>query len=350
MTSQVESLLSDILDQPEATLMEFDSFLIGEGAKQFMDKCNNKCDSKIFQISGINTVEDLVDYSEPTTSTITMQNDLATFAGQEINYEGSFETLFFETKKSVLEQFGYIQNKSKQLVGKPFREKDLVLTKDDKYLLSYLFDKGLFNYFVINSLGQLLALREMGFTEVKFISVDNCAICQAMNGTIHKVDTLVDTYNSGEFFIHPNLLCKFYPVIRKRSAYDGLANINIKSIKAESKTLINVPAEFEQDVSDLASFLNDIDKVEFADISKVSGKGTLAVKTGKTLFIHCDYVGVYSPMDYLNAWVDQEANAEKLLSTINDRITSEDVYYLNGKKVVEVNGLYYDIVSKQIVR
>lgn len=350
MTNYSANILADILDQPEAPLLEFDAFLIGEVSKHMMDKCSRKNESTIFQISGINTVEDMVNYQEPTTSTIIMQNDLADFAGQEIIYEGSFETLFFETKKSVLEQFGYIENKSKQLTGKPFREKDLVVTKDDKYLLSYLFDKGLFNYALINSLGQLLAYREMGFTEVKFISVDDCALCRAHNGSIHKLEELLDIYTTGQVFIHPKLLCKFYPVIRKRSSYAGLANIGINSVKVENKTIINMPIEFEKDISDIVVFLTGIDQVEFIDVAKVSNKNTLAIKTGKTLFIHCDYLGVYSPLDYLSSWIDQEANAERLLSTINDRIDSEDIYYLNGVKVVEVNGNYYNVVSKQVVR
>ena len=89
----------------------------------------------------------------------------------------------FKIKKDIFSLFGYLAHKSIQVSGRPVRERDLVLSSDDSYLLSYLEGEGKGIYNIVNALAQLSAYQEMGFSEVKFHRVDECPLCKVFDGS-----------------------------------------------------------------------------------------------------------------------------------------------------------------------
>lgn len=345
--------MSDVVQQmfesfPEDELLEFDSFFIGDGSKALMNK--NKSSSKVNhnnQLTGIFSVDDLSGEDKEAYSDI-LVNDLFEFI-PELNIEQSIEDYFCSVKKSVFDLFGFLEIKSKRLEGRPFREIDLLISSEDKYLLTYLKNSGVNDYGIYNAIAQLKALNEIGFIEVRFVQKDCCPICEAYAGQVYNIDYAISVVCSGKYLIHENCICKFVPVIRDRSLYTDQLNINIESVYVGDILVENLPLEYEEELFDLISQL-DCETVVFksySELSEISDIKCLIFKEENILYVCNEYLGSYSLLDYITFWVSESTNEADNDSLIEEKISSGDVYYLNGKRVVELDGRYFDIETKE---
>jgi len=243
-----------------------------------------------------------------------------------------------------------VEIKSQQFSGRPIRERDLVLSEDDRYLVNYLISQGVIDNYLFDSLAQLSALLEMGFSKVRFNQRDGCALCLAHDGLSYDIKTLISLLGSGKYLVHEFCECYYIPIIEDRKAVK--VKVDEPEVCVADTVIKNLPIEFLDEIYLLLSGMQEVglsySEISFSDFMDVEKWDHEVVKqVGDTLCVHSMYLGDKSPIDYLRAWVIAES---KTLEDYSDVDISElDVYYLNGKKVVEIDGFYIDVETKKVV-
>ena len=328
--------------------VNFDSFLVGDGSAQLMKKSSkDRSQNSSNQLMGIFDVGDLVNSKEDECE-IEAKDDLDEFAIDPIPVDSPVEDYFFSIKKKYFDLFDYLIEKSKQLVGRPIRERDLVLNNDDSYLLKYIESHEYVSDQLLNQLAQLSACKDMGFVRVVFYpkeSLDNCPLCKAHKGTVYYTNDLLNKIGSGEDFIHEGCACTFIPVLQNRKE---LAHIKY----GLTLTAYVGDVYFERLPIEYANFLSvgllnalagcKVCFVDFSDEKKIEelelSPDDVVVESGDSIYVRDSYLGSFSPLDFLEQWVFGEET--RIMDVSED--SSEEVFYLNGVKVVERNGKYMD--------
>jgi hypothetical protein len=331
----------DIFDANQS----FDNFLVGEGSRKWMDKINPKRGRFLDQLIGVFSLSDLKEKSEEETFEV-MVNDLGEFEKEEILVENP-EEYFFNIKKRILDKYEFIKEKSKEFAGRPMRERDLIISNNDSYLLKYIENQGWNHQHIIDMLAQLSAYEDIGLKDVVFHSIDDCPLCLAKEGTYYSISDLMSRIGAGQDLTHRGALCRFAPVFRSRSKDEFTISAYIGDIYFK-----NFPIEFEEFVTDdLLESIGRQFKVHFIDFNKLEDidPGTVVrVVSDNIIEVHNGYIDRFSPLDFLKEWVKSE---KVLVESDKDFKVSEDqeFFYLNGKKVVEKNGNYIDVDTGNIV-
>ena len=347
--------MSDIIQQmydsfpEEEELKDFDSFFIGDGSRSLMSKRSDKINTNS-QLMGISSITDLLNNNKEVSYDDCLVDDTESFI-PELVVDEPVEPYFCRIKKEVFDSFGFLEIKSKRLEGRPFREIDLLISGDDKYLLNYLQSVGIEDYGVYNAIAQLKALSEMGFTEVRFVQKDCCPICESYDGYVYSLDVALSIVCSGKHLIHRNCICKFIPVIRDRDSCNSLFKVDLPEVYVGDSLVENLPLEYECELYSLIPSLN-CSKVVFVsmkDLSELVGSNSLVMKKDDTIYVCVDYLGNYSLLDYLTNWLNLVEADIDVTEEIDNKISSGDIYYLNGQKVVEVEGIYFNIDTRERV-
>ena len=349
MTSEIIQKMFDSFPDEEE-LKDFDSFFIGDGSQSLMTKDSRKNNN--FQLTGIASVSDLMRKRDITEKfEDSLKDDLKEFI-PELSIDSSVEEYFCKVKKEIFDVFNFMELKSKRLGGRPFREIDLIVSRDDRYLLSYLQSTGVSDFGVFNSIAKLKALSDLGFAEARFVQTDCCPLCEAYDGTIYNIENTLSIVSAGNPLIHENCICDFIPVIRKRKEFTGIFKIDIDSVYVGETLVENLPIEYKDELYNLIPMLG-YDKIVFAGYKEHAvsftkdSDGGLIVEDGKTLHVCSDYLRNYSLLDYLKFWLISSEAGVDVSEAVDAKVSTGDVYYLNGHKVVEIDGLYYDIETKE---
>jgi hypothetical protein len=328
------------------------NLLVGDGAAHLRARLGPIFVQKHFQLTGINNISDL--YSDNAEVNDEPVDDLVSFDFPEIGQSADqFEEIYLATKRSIFEKYNYLNKLSQKFAGRLVKEKDLILSDEDKYLIEHFKRSESVDSCMVNSIAQLSAYYELGFTEAKFVQQDCCPMCSAYDGCCYDISQIIDQFRASKVFIHKNCECRFVPIIRDRSKVKDL-EIDIPLLCVGDVFFKNVPLEFKEDISELANMIS-YEKVEFVDFSKVEngvwedGKdhSFVVVDFGKLLIVHNGYLENLSPYDFLFNWV---AQVDSPSIDISAQLESCEIYYLNGRKVVEVDGNYVDIETKEIVK
>ena len=338
-----EDIYKDLPDEDPS--LEFDAFFVGDGSAQIM-KGIEKRKSKSGQLIGINSIDELLKRPEENKLEKSL-DDLSEFAG---NYtplnNAEMHNTFLAKKKEIFDFYGYLSLKSASFKGRPILEKDLIVTKDNKYLLSYMLENNITECSVIEALAILLAYKEMGVLRVIFKSVDDCPLCKSFDGNVFNIDELVSKFTAGDRFIHLNCPCDFIPIFANRYIFSERIQVDIDSVYVGKVLVKNLPKEFENYLSKYLDKL-DCSEVVFKDFTKFEDWSVDVIrKEGDSLLVHNDYIRGRSPLDYLAWWVES-AEFEEVI--IPEDTSNLDIYYLNGHKVIEKNGKFIDINTKKVI-
>ena len=333
---------------------EFDSFLVGDGSAHLIGKSGRNINKSINQLTGIESISDLQEESADLPYQVV--DDLEKFDFPIIKIEGSVEDFFYKKKKEYLDKFGFLEVKSKSLRGRPILERDLVVNNDDGYLLHYMEGHGFCSVQTISALAQLSACKDMGFSEVKFSQVDNCPLCIAYDGSVHKVSNLISKLGSGQDLIHGGCSCEFIPVIRNRDQFKDIQDGLTLSAYIDKVYFKRLPLEFVDLItSDLVRRIPyeevhfiDLGNLKREDLKLVSvGKEDVVIDMGDSLWINQNYVLNYSPFDFLKLWLD---SLEVKTVEVNGKSESDqEVLYLNGRRVVSRGSDYVDVKTGEVV-
>jgi len=348
----VEKQLQDMIDSyPEVEeLKDFDTFLVGDGSAQLMSKIDKPASGGFnFQLSGIYSFTDLVDKRDPELYNDSLTNDLGEYC-LELSIDEQYFDHYVRVKSRILTKYNFLEIKSRKLVGRPFKEIDLVVSDNERYQVKYLVSKGGIDYGIINSLAQLRALMDLGFSECKFRGRDGCPLCSAFDGNIYSVFGLCDIFGSGKYIIHGNCIGDFIPVIRDRSIVRDF-EIDCEEVFIGETKVKNLPLEFAEDLAELLPNCG-LEEVHFVNLNDEFKNVTseVVVDYGGVLYVHNTYYGSYSPFDFLKNWLESLDIQELSNLEVEKKIVERDFYYLDGRKVVEVNGVYFDVETKEQVR
>jgi len=351
--TEIPKEIQDMFDTypEEEELKDFDSFLIGDGSAELMSRMDKPKTNRNSQLTGIYSLEDLGNITKVKES---LYDDSLTDDLEEYNLELeiSEEPLdyYFKIKKEVFSVYNFIELKSKKYVGKPFKEIDLVVTGNERYQLQYIINNVSLDYGIINSLAQVRALSDMGFLEAKFLQNDCCPLCEAFDGNVYNLTQIGDLFGSGKTLIHGNCIGTFIPVIRDRSNVIDLV-VDIESTYIGNTKVNNLPIEYTSELYKIVPMAG-VKVVHFVDIPNEfeDYDGEFVRLVGSELYVHNSYYGLYSPLDFLRGWVECLDVEVGSLEKIESSVKSGDIYYLDGKKVVEIDGLYFDVDTKEQVR
>lgn len=341
----------DVFDPEQAE----DLFLVGDGSAHLMRKVQTARHNSSEQLTGINSVNDLRKVKEAEEFRYVVQDDLSSFA-QEATPLSNPEEYLFTSKRECLDKFGFLEEKSKQFVGRPIRERDLVLNEDDSYLLHYMEGQGYINKQAVWALAQLSACRDMGFSEVKFAQLDGCALCEAYNGTVYKVSDLISRLGSGQYLSHEGCFCDFIPVITDRRPFKDIQNGLTLSAYIGEVYFERLPLEFVDFMTDNLIRKIPYKRVVFQNFNGLKGEDIeryeitnedVIIDLGETLWIRDNYILSYSPFDFLNSWLS--CMNEKPIKLEDESLSEGDIFYLNGKKVIERSGSYIDIETGEVI-
>ena len=333
---------------------EVDTFLVGDGSAHLMKGVQTRNYNSSQQLTGVNSLGDL--YRKPDESQVEVQDDLHEFAQEEVPIKVEPDVYLFSKKKAYLDQFGFLAEKSKQFAGRPIRERDLVLNEEDGYLLHYMESHDNISRQRLSALAQLSACKDMGFQDVKFYQVDDCPMCRAYHGTVHKVADLISRFGSGQDFIHEGCFCEFIPIIADREQFKDIQNGLTLSAYIEEVYFECLPLEFVDFMTPEVVKAIPYKRVVFRNFDHLEEKDVkrykvterdVVIDLGESLWVRNTYILHASPLDFLMAWLnDLNTKTEDLAPTPSD---SEDVFYLNGRKVVEKSGNYVDVETGEIV-
>ena len=347
----LDKQLQDMLDSyPEVEeLKEFDSFLVGDGSAELMSRVDKPRGRLNFQLSGIHSYKDLVNKPDIELYDNGLTDDLCEYAKDSCLGNGQYFDHYVEVKRRILSNYNFLEIKSKKLTGVAFKEIDLIVSSNEKYMVKYLTSSVGIDHGIIDSLAQLMSLKDLGFTECKFKCLDGCPLCSAFNGNIYSVFSLCDLFGSGRYLIHGNCLGEFIPVIRDRSKVNGL-EIDNRSVFIGDVKVINAPTEYLVDLVELLPN-SSLEEVHFINLRGKFKNLTseVIVEDGGVLYVHNMYYGSYSPIDYLVEWLSSDNYEELSNSIIERKIVDGDIYYLDGRKVVDVDGVYFDVETMERV-
>lgn len=333
MNNEVIKELWEVFSKEEERLG--DNFLVGIGSSSRLDKNYSPLKSYSEQI--MSKDED----------NISMRNDLSRFEVEKVDIlnDEMYEKLFVQGKKKAYDVFDYFDIKSKLVGDALCKKEDLILDEDDRQLMNSLKSLNK-DYFAIQNLATIYAYIEMGISEVRFKQLDECSMCKSFDKMIFNSSKVVDLLCSGNGVTHRYCDCGFIPVIHRRNSYGILDTKLNADVKLGSVELINVPVEMRDEIIDQANGLSN-KIIEFLDIGEYLINNNIKDSSGIVvfedsegiLFVHNDYVGIFGPVDFLKAFLGSEILSNKIdLKDLKDR---ETLYYM-GKKVVEMNGGYWD--------
>jgi len=324
------------------SLLDFDPFLIGEGNKR---RFSDSEESLRFN-------KQLLDPSLQDIEPVYKEGDLALYDLESTKLcAESIEDFFFKTKKDIFVRYDYLTTLSKKHKKALVKERELVCSVKHTYLVKYFIDNNLFEENVVRSVAQICAYSDMGFVDVLFVPVDKCPLCVANSGNIFNIDTLLSNFEYLGNFMHKGCVCEFLPVVRSRKDYESL-KIDVASVYIGNTLFINFPKELELLFDD--NFVQSLctRKVVFSDISEeVKNNENLfyvVSDEGDFLKVHSNYLGSYSPYDFLKFWVDSNKTVAKEVASISD-LSEDSIYFLEGKKVFEKNGQYFDLATGERV-
>ncbi|MDC1299931.1 hypothetical protein N8Z24_00330 [bacterium] len=339
----LENINKDLPEEDSS--LDFDSFFIGDGSAQIMKGIEKKV-SRSDQLIGINSVAELIEKSKGPKFQNSL-DDLEEFSGNyaSLNNDEVYNTLLDE-KREIFDFYGYLSIKSAAFKGRPILEKDLIVTKDDKYLLSYMLENEIRDLSVVKAISSLLAYKELGILRVIFKQVDGCPLCKAFDGSVFGVEELINKFSAGDAVIHASCPCTFIPIFVNRYIFAERINIDIDSIYVGEVLVKNMPKEFEAYLGEYLTQL-DCSEVIFEDFTKIESWNVEVVrKEGKTLRVHNDYIRGRSPLDYLEWWLES-SDPEDVI--IPEDTSNLDIYYLNGHKVIEKDGNFIDINTGKVI-
>ncbi len=333
----------------EEELKDFDSFLIGDGSASMMEKLGNPKRERNFQLTGIYDVEDLGKDHEDLCEH-ELIDDLDEYA-LELDIKESAADHYFNVKKGVFDVYDFIQIMSKKMSGRPRKEVDLVISNSEHYLIKYLDGRGDLDYGILDSLAQVKALLDMGFLEAKFRQLDCCPICEAFDGNVYDLTQLAELFGSGKFLIHGGCLGTFIPVIRDREFILNDLNIDLESIFVENVKVNNLPIEYKDELYNIIPFTG-VSVIHFMDIVNHFDdyENEFVRLVDNELYIHNGYYGSFSPADFLVGWVECNDIEVGASGRIDACVKAGDIYYLDGRKVVELDGIYFDVETKEQVK
>jgi len=319
-------------------LSSLDPFLVGEGSFESLKDFRKKnLSGQLFGIDSITKLAQASDLGEVRVR----EDDTKDFCSEEILVD-DLEKVFLEAKKDFYSIFGFLEYKS-GLLDTPMREKDLILSEEDLYTIDYLQQQDFRDYFAVVSIGTLSACVDTLVHEVMFVNTDNCSMCRSFAGKIFPTRTLLQQLCSGSVLVHPFCSCGLFPVIDRFTYKGPLSDL----LNSDIENVMNVPREFQKDICKLLPEL-DYGQIIFTDMSSyLSSKGLTSDKVSAgavvyeddgNLIIHDSWVSGKSPVDFLKNWIS--LREEKCVDTKN--IEDPEVFYLRGKKVVEVDGEYFD--------
>lgn len=318
------------------TLLDFDPFLVGEGNKKFFSNSD----------TSLKLNKQLIDPSLQDIEANYKESDLPLYDRDSTKLSAdSIEDFFFKIKKEIFVRYDYLSTLSKKHKKALIKEKALVLSLENSYLVKYFVDNEVFSENVIRSVAQLCAYKDMGFIEVSFVPVDKCALCMANSGNIFNIDILLSNFEYLANFMHKGCLCEFLPVVRSRKDYASL-NLDVSSLYIDNTLFINFPKELEFLFDD--SFVQSLGsrKVVFSDIAEEAKKNEssfyVVSDEGEFLKVHNNYIGSYSPYDFLKFWVDSGKAVEQEVADTSN-LSEDSIYFLDGRKVFEKNGQYFDL-------
>ena len=318
---QVQTITNMLNSFDNETLFEFDPFLIGEGSKFLMN--DNRQDLSMFDIDE--------------EAQIVCENDLDEFVPK--SEQIIVEDLFYEVKKTILERFGYIKRRSEQFSNQLFLEKDLIISPNDHYFIDFLKENSVSDKNTVDSIAQLCAYKELGFLKVKFYKVDDCPICNAFDGNVFVVEDLISSLCSNDHFSHLYASCNFVPVVEDRQMFSDYLNMEVEKVFVGETLVENFPMEYSEELLSILSNLK-YKKVKFCDLSKFKDvKEEVVIDTGESLYVNNKYCGDYSPIDFLKIYLNN--NEEKIVESVESN--SEEVYYLNGKRVKKTNQGFVEV-------
>jgi hypothetical protein len=343
----MKSFFEDMLSSEDTKdFNNFDSFFVGEGSKSLLNKKRQYDFRQLLDNFNVFSSENnlLVDEDE-----ILMEEDLSDFS-KKSDKVVSYCDLYFKSKKEAYDIFDFIKIKSKRNFGKPLREKDLILQLDDYNLVDYL-EKNKYDLGIVCNLARLKAFFDMGFLEVKFYSSDCCSLCSSNNFNVYKTEGLILSLSNNNFFMHGESSGIFFPVIRNRSAFNVFdGEINKKRfVNRNNVSFFNVPNELFFVFNDLLNSFsyNSIEKVFFVNFceDRFFDFSNFVRERGDSLYIHNGYVDLYGPIDFLFSWLSTLE-----LDICNFIKNSDNFYYFNGRKVINFDGVYYDLDHNEFIK
>lgn len=351
MSKEVPQEIQDMFDSypDEEELKDFDSFLIGDGSASMMSKLGQPRRERNFQLTGINSIDDLGKKHEDTCDH-ELIDDLDEYS-IELDIDTDIKDYYFKVKKDVFNVYDFIKIRSKKMAGRPRKEIDLVISNNEHYLLKYLGGRGDLDYGIIDSLAQVKALLDMGFLEAKFNQVDCCPICEAYDGNVYNLTQLAELFGSGKFLTHSGCLGKFIPVIRDREKVLNDLIIDLESVFVDKVKVNNLPIEYRDELYSIIPFTG-VSVIHFMDIVNHFDdyENEFVRLVDDELYIHNGYYGSFSPADFLVGWVECNDIEVGVDSQIDACVKAGDIYYLDGRQVVEIEGIHFDVETKGQVK
>lgn len=314
---------------------KFDSFLVGEGSAKLVANP----DSDFYA----NQVQQL--FANSSVKSFIIENDLNRFSDRKYaRSTRKVEELFLKSKKEAYEVFDFINTKSKYFGDAPIRERDLIVTEEDRYIVEYLKKRRL-SVVLYKGLANLLAYREMGIELAKYVTQCTCPVCSIFNGKIFSVEYLISLFSSGEYLTHASNF-SFFPVILREYYQGPIEKLSI-NITQNGIDIIGLPIEFSGVSIEVGDDVCRVEFVNLLDVLKDEDSSGVVVYLDKgVLNIHNSYVGNYGPMDFLNMWLSKGESTGVDLEILK---TCEP-FFLGGRKVVEYNGSYWDLETGKVVK
>jgi len=319
---------------------EPDMFFVGDGSAALMRGASSHAGggeqlTQLFAISG-------------KSSGFEIEQDLDRFSQKPVT-KYDYESLLISTKKGAYGLFDFLGTKSK-LFSVPVREEDLVITEEDRHIISYLAGKQL-DINLYGAICEMLAYREMGITEVRYETNCGCPVCGVMKGRIFSVSQLMRNYSGGSYSTH----CGEFglsPVIY-RETYEGpCEDIDWEELNLLGKVVRKLPKELASNLHDLIGELDpQVKVVEFVNMSKEleevkDSEGVVVFYKDGLLKVHNSYVGNQGPIEFLAGWLAEEETGGV---DVGD-LAGCETFFWQGKKVAKYKGSYWDLCSGEKVK
>lgn len=328
-----------------------DNFLIGDGSAKLMKhhRLERNFSEQLVGVFGERDLsKDNLKSHLDQDPIVESENDIEVFANKDVVFTEDFEKIFLICKKQVYDVFNFLSIKSEKMGDTPVKEEDLIVTKEDRDFISYMESYGPHDYFSVDKIARLLALREMGITEVMFLSVDDCPICLSYDHCIFNRDVIFFQLLR-EGFSHRYADFDIFPVVRREFYTGSLGKVlDIPRIEVSGVTFKNVPIEYKDDLDTISSKLGEgfSKEVEFTDIIRYcflnsieETPGMVVYEDDERIVIHNSYVGSLGPMDFLYNYIDVEKEETE---KIDISLLEGDSYYIKGVECGEYEGSYWN--------
>ncbi len=331
-------------------LLEFDDFFVGGNTL----KPPALEHSDAHQLINMRSLSDLK--VEPVTvepeCVLEVEDDLEEFSADRIEIldDASYESLFVKGKRSAYARFDYLKIKSCES-DVPLRERDLLLTEDDKHLIKHLRNITA-DYFAVEHMAELCAYREMGISFVSFHNKDGCPLCLAFEGLFFEINDALIALSERGGVTHPFCSGTYSPVIF-RGSYDGPLSDVLASptVQHGGVSIQDAPAEMLDGVKRVLDEceLGSCTKVVFVDMSEFGmnsadevedTEGLVSLRRDETIFVHNSYVDLHGPVVFLRKALTGSTVFNRRLDP--SLIASGELFLFKGRSVVQVDGQFWD--------